>query len=1336
MTHAYNQQIVQEWETIKHAQGFGRSWTAWLLGFEVFAFVPESLPSIEWLTDALQLTKYEADTFVRQEARLRYHHHKHALEFAIQHNNNSKAYKFIRGQEQKFLHDIPYTQHMPAVLCRGQKGAAQLRVAEPITLPPGAQVTFGTCSATVVSAQARELRITNVQGHLPTHATLTYPAHAYTTQTMSRVFRSYWSQFWLRDSHQDQIADNKWQDLFDHIADIIPQQPPVAIPYDDPKLWWSAIHRLKPHKAIGIDGWHAEELQLLTFPMVEDLTKVFAAAWHLGLSTQMMQARTLLFAKRDRPMSISDGRPITILGYMARLSSKMVSDQVLSLWASQWPPEISGGLPRRSARDLSLLQQAQIEMAKTHRTAWCGWTMDLVKAFNLIPRRVIRFIFCRLGLPTTTVDFWFLSLRRLTRVLQCGLTLGSPEVSTTGLPEGDSMSVVGMMALSYVFHCCIANPQVFPFAYADNWSFMSTSERASFRTMIRILNLIHDLRMQIDFDKSWCWATTKGLQQFWREASALIPRPDFQFKIKNHVHDLGCMISYNNQVVLGPLRDKIDNAIAKCNRLKKLNLSLDQRAEKIQIAIWPATFYGALGLTIGDKHFTNLRRAAASVLVGDHKHASSPVALHYLSPHIQDPLLYIVTDLLTTLRRLFSYNSKLAWQFIQLIRQFDGTVKGPATTLASYLSKLQWEITDQATLIGPGGLRVHLPYTSNKQIKKQARIAWDWHCHALIVHRKGVPLMPFDSHTTHKVLATLTDRQRRILALTLTSGWQSHGAIAQWHAQEDPSCPWCKEYDTHKHQLLHCTAFQSVRSKHPQAVEWLTHFPHLCWFPLPWHAEEMELVRQSMYLRVHTYHTNINCHINHGTTIYTDGSCDDPRDPYAARAAWAAITCDPPSEDMPARKFTVLATGHCPGAQTINRAELYAILVAAEEAHKASDEATIFFCTDSQFSLNIIRDIEDGRIEQSPHKRDHWDLIGRLISVWDPLRFVAYKIKSHQQLEHATNQKQLYDIYGNDLADQAAGKVRKQDLPEFDELCHTVRQHYQKQKHMFTKLLDYLLDIAQTRMHKIEDTASMPHASTSQHLNQEQSGRSHHQLQTHIQKLVQWHVQEPLFPHPPEPHPVVFWACSWGINWAKLVWQFSLQLRWPDPSATPAPQDPGISWTELAISFMLWAGRILPIKIQEVGYSQAMEYAHHKVQMQPVKKRSLRVMAENFRLIVKHLQTFSRTRIFPVYKKQGTASLTRLGFSAYHESGVSRRPHLPNAEATYKYLHELILQISHDPPFHNEIPPIDLPTSTEQVAWPDHVEIHPAKRDKFTQHVRYYMFRKKNFDDIQFPGPN
>ena len=27
----------------------------------------------------------------------------------------------------------------------------------------------------------------------------------------------------------------------------------------------------------------------------------------------------------------------------------------------------------------------------------------------------------------------------------------------------------------------------------------------------------------------------------------------------------------------------------------------------------------------------------------------------------------------------------------------------------------------------------------------------------------------------------------------------------------------------------------------------------------------------------------------HGATLYTDGSCDDPRDPYSARGAWAVV---------------------------------------------------------------------------------------------------------------------------------------------------------------------------------------------------------------------------------------------------------------------------------------------------------------------------------------------------------------------------------------------------------------------------------------------------------------
>ena len=576
------QQLQHEWDTIKQAQGFGRSWAAWLLSFEFVSHIPVHTPTVDWLQDALQLTRFESDAYARQELRLRRHHRRHAIEFAISHTNNSQAYKFIKNKEQQFLQDIPVQHKTEAVLCRSNKGQTVIRLDNPLPVKVGGQVSFGPCTAEIRKVDHTRLVLDKIQGHVPAKATVIFNTHAYTINPMSEAFHRYWAQFWQRDSTHDQDSDEPWSDLFQRLDNIIPTQDTLDIKFDCPHLLWESIHKLKPYKAIGEDGWHAEELQALTWDMVVDLSSLLSRTWAHGHTTQRMQARTLLFAKKPRPESISDGRPITILGYLARLTSKLIADQVLKQWTTQWPPEISGGLPHRSARDLSLVQMLQIEEARTQRTAWCGWTMDLVKAFNLIPRRVVRYAFNLLGIPYYVGDFWFKSLRRLTRVLQCGHAIGPAAISTTGLPEGDSMSVVGMLALSYIFHHVIKTPQVHPFTYADNWSFMSTSERETFKAMVKILNLVHDMRMKIDMDKSWGWATSKPLKQFWNEASQIMCQPEFQFKIKNHVQDLGCMISYNNQVVLGPLRDKIDNAIAKCNRLRKLNLVMEERAEKIQ----------------------------------------------------------------------------------------------------------------------------------------------------------------------------------------------------------------------------------------------------------------------------------------------------------------------------------------------------------------------------------------------------------------------------------------------------------------------------------------------------------------------------------------------------------------------------------------------------------------------------------------------------------------------------------------------------------------------------------------------------------------------------------
>ena len=74
-------------------------------------------------------------------------------------------------------------------------------------------------------------------------------------------------------------------------------------------------------------------------------------------------------------------------------------------------------------------------------------------------------VFFPTSLPST-FPFWSASFRPPPWP-QVGKDLGQPLPSTTGLPEGDSMSVVGMLALSYVFYQTLQTPQLRPYIHTQ-----------------------------------------------------------------------------------------------------------------------------------------------------------------------------------------------------------------------------------------------------------------------------------------------------------------------------------------------------------------------------------------------------------------------------------------------------------------------------------------------------------------------------------------------------------------------------------------------------------------------------------------------------------------------------------------------------------------------------------------------------------------------------------------------------------------------------------------------------------------------------------------------------
>ena len=96
-------QVQQEWQAILRAQGYGRSWSAWLLSFDFIHYVPVDIPDIPWLTLALQITRFDADAFARQEQILRKNHRKRSIAFAKAHTNNAVACRYLKSKKTKFL---------------------------------------------------------------------------------------------------------------------------------------------------------------------------------------------------------------------------------------------------------------------------------------------------------------------------------------------------------------------------------------------------------------------------------------------------------------------------------------------------------------------------------------------------------------------------------------------------------------------------------------------------------------------------------------------------------------------------------------------------------------------------------------------------------------------------------------------------------------------------------------------------------------------------------------------------------------------------------------------------------------------------------------------------------------------------------------------------------------------------------------------------------------------------------------------------------------------------------------------------------------------------------
>lgn len=91
---------------------------------------------------------------------------------------------------------------------------------------------------------------------------------------MNHRIQEFWSQYWNRDTIQDQTDEQQWKDSIHIIDSVIQQRPEISIPVISRDAWRVAIRQTKTKTAKGSCGFSKAELNSLPNSALQDLLDI------------------------------------------------------------------------------------------------------------------------------------------------------------------------------------------------------------------------------------------------------------------------------------------------------------------------------------------------------------------------------------------------------------------------------------------------------------------------------------------------------------------------------------------------------------------------------------------------------------------------------------------------------------------------------------------------------------------------------------------------------------------------------------------------------------------------------------------------------------------------------------------------------------------------------------------------------------------------------------------------------------------------------------------------------------------------------------------------------
>lgn len=840
-------------------------------------------------------------------------------------------------------------------------------------------------------------------------------------RTLFESFGNEWAKRW--DRHRT-TNDSFWDPIVALAKSVLPKPPPMECQEIGYEEWMSAVRAKKSRGAVGPDGLSKQDLLRMPRHLVEKLLALISkieqgAKWPQQAVTGFVVALEKTYGAR----TVDQYRPITIFSVVFRTWGSIRAKQILRHLEPLAPCTCTGNLPGRNATQVWNGIQATIEDVLYSGQSIGGAVLDLVKAFNLLPRIPILTIMEHLQVSPRILRAWANALTTMHRRFKIHNCVGPPVLSTTGFAEGDALSVTAMLGANLACHAWfrLRFPSLTLWSYVDNIEITGESAEqieAGLHGLQRFSDLMD---IQIDEKKTYVWSSNANDRKTLKHSN---------FVIKHWARDLGGHMQYSLQVTNSTIATRCNSMEPLWGRLARSPASYRQKIRACKAKAWPACLHAISSVHLADEHFEKLRTGVMRGLEIEHAGASPLAHLSLVEDAHLDPQFVALLDTIFSFRAHMEADSAgfVLGEVGQSRRQRP--LPGPCSVLTTRLHQIAWSWEKDTVFQDHRGLQCDIMYAPPQEIRIRLKQGWEARIKAIVGKRhtmKGLELM--STSLTRGGQEKLMPDQLAVLRASLNGTFFTTDKMRHWKNQEhNGKCFHCGENDGQLHRHWFCKAFQKCRQHlQPAAIEALAAMLPCIgvhgWIPEPPVLKEFQalLVNLPDESERFEWPTSLEEHL----FLFTDGGCLAPTQREGRLATWGVALGQLDSDN-----FFGISGGLVPGwCQTALRGEIWAVISACKFA----------FYTNRTFELYIDNDQVFRKVQRFRRKRcslhpnqkdvDLWSLLQQWLMATKPLLQDVTKVVSHQDEMMAKTEGEAWIMRGNSAADSIASRI-PQAYPE------------------------------------------------------------------------------------------------------------------------------------------------------------------------------------------------------------------------------------------------------------------------------------------------------------------